>query len=298
MVFAEALLKAGNFRPNLTQYEILLPRAGRLTPPVEEAVDRAYSVRTENQPDCSLLRRYSTIAYIAGALTGMTEETKARYKDLSDILADGGVFGYAPHVFGTDPKKHPQVTAQEVRDMDYLWAVVMPEFHFNWLDPLAQGNAIEEGWAESFGIPSVYLMPEGQKFSRLTLGMDNIDHEIRYKNFEDAIAQAGDYAARIVEFRKEGSKVINLFREINGLAEEPKIERELHLFDLDTGRIGKVKFHDWVEGGTYGVRFPDGSWKEYHDRNPHFRPEVRDRRDVNYILIPVPKGQAPNILAA
>lgn len=298
MVFAEALLKNGSFRPNLMQYEVLLHRAGRLTPPVEEAINRAYAVRTARKEDCALIPKFDSIAYLAGALTGMTEETKARYKDLSDILAEVGVFGYAPHIFGTDPKKHPTVTAREVRDMDYLWAVVMPEFHFNWLDPLAQGNAIEEGWAESFGIPAVYLMPEGQKFSRLTLGMDNIDHEIRYQSFEDAITQAKDYAARIVEFRKGGGKVINLFREANGHVAEPKIEKVLHLFDLDSGKIGEVKFHDWRDSGNYGVLFPDGSWKEYHDRNPHFRPEIRERDDVNYILMPIQKGQAPKEIAA
>jgi len=34
----------------------------------------------------------------------------------------------------------------------------MADFHINWLDPIAHGNAIEEGWAEAHFVPAVYMV--------------------------------------------------------------------------------------------------------------------------------------------
>lgn len=171
----------------LKDYVKWLNREGRLTPAVADAVNLADDE----------IHRGTVVFYIAGALTGASEEEKERYVKTSEIIStqrNGAkrkrcFFGYAPHIYGTDPKKHPHVTPQEVRDIDYLWAVVMAEAHVNFLDPIAHGNAIEEGWAEASHIPAVMCIPEGMRVSRLTRGMINIDTFISYKDIQEAYEQ-------------------------------------------------------------------------------------------------------------
>ncbi|HTE57669.1 MAG TPA: hypothetical protein VK694_02910 [Verrucomicrobiae bacterium] len=165
-------------------YRDELEAHGRLTDVVAESVDKAVAVRAGNR----------LLWYLAGPLTGMDEPTKRRYVDLSELIAihDSPVsmFGYAPHAHGTDPIKHPDVTPAEVRDIDYLWSTVVADGHFNCLHPMGHGNAIEEGWAEEAGIPSVYLVPQDMQLSRLVLGMRNVVGTVRYDSFEaDGLAQ-------------------------------------------------------------------------------------------------------------
>lgn len=166
----------------LEDYVKWLKLEGRLTPAVADAVNLA------NEK----IHRGTIVFYIAGALTEASEEDKERYARTSEIISTRrngkgrSFFGYAPHIYGTDPKKHPQVTPQEVRDIDYLWAVVMAEAHVNFLDPIAHGNAIEEGWAEASHIPAIMCVPEGMRISRLTRGMINIDTFVSYEDIEDA----------------------------------------------------------------------------------------------------------------
>jgi hypothetical protein len=277
MVFAQSLDSIIKIKPNLMQYEYLLKEKGRLTPVVKDAFVRAYGVKTACDAS-GLFSKWKMVAYIAGPLTGMTEEIKQRYKDLSDSLAEVGVFGYAPHVFGTDPKKHPNVSAQEVRDVDYLWAVVMPHVHFNYLDPMAHGNAIEEGWAEASNVLTIYLSLKGQALSRLVKGMDNIFGTITYEDHQVALAQAQKFGKEISEYSKT-----NNVSEFFNKSEKEKAN-SLLLLDCNTGRVGKIRYHDWIESGTYFVDFGT-EWKEYPDRNPHFRQFISPSSDANYILL-------------
>ncbi len=172
-------------RSTIDEYAAALTKKGRITPIVREALDKAREVRAE----------YDLVFYLAGPLTGVSEEVKLRYKALSELIAarhdtHTKMFGYAPHLYGTDPVKHPAVTAEEVRDVDYLWAVVVPDGHFNSWEPVAHGNAIEEGWAEAHSIPAVYLVPQGMLTSRLVRGMHNIVGTITYADFHaDALPQ-------------------------------------------------------------------------------------------------------------
>lgn len=148
-----------------------LQASGRLTSAVLQAIARARAVT----------RMYSTIIYIAGPLTGVSDECKERYCKISKhVERQEGCFGYAPHLHGTDPVEHPDVTPGEVRDIDFLWAVVVADMHINCLHPAGHGNAIEEGWAEMAGIPVVYLAPVDLRLSRLVMGMRNIKQVVRY----------------------------------------------------------------------------------------------------------------------
>jgi hypothetical protein len=177
--------RAEKNRLSLGDYTTELQELGRLTPVVQEALGKV-AVAQET---------YDTIFYLAGALTGVPEETKENYAKLSDHIAGrDGMFGYAPHLHGTDPVKHPSVTAGEVRDIDYAWAVVAADYHINSLAPVAAGPGIEEGWAEAAGIPTVYLAPEDFRASRIVLGMHNVVGEIRYNDFEqDALPQLDQF---------------------------------------------------------------------------------------------------------
>jgi len=116
----------------------------------------------------------------------MSEEVKSRYGLLSDLVAaNKGMFGYAPHLHGTDPVAHPHVTPEEVRDIDFLFAAIVPDYHLNCWSPLAHGNAVEAGWAEINGVPSIYLVPRNIVLSRLVRGMHNIAGIITYDVFEE-----------------------------------------------------------------------------------------------------------------
>ncbi len=163
---------------SIIQYEELLSRLGRRTPAVDAALNRAKEVRAS----------YRHIAYIAGALTGYADDVKQRYETVSRTLAQTGQpgdwFGYAPHLHGTDPVAHPKVTANEVRDIDFLYAVLVADFHINFLSPVAHGNAVEEGWAEMAGIRVLYAVPQGFTASRIVRGMHNVSATVTYQDFE------------------------------------------------------------------------------------------------------------------
>lgn len=184
------------FRPKdpgiIESYADELAAEGRLTPVVQDSIDVARAVR----------EKHELVFYIAGPLTGMPDEVKDRYRHTSGLVSgrqsDVAMYGYAPHINGTDPVKHPDVTPAEVRDIDYLWAVHTADLHLNFLDPTAHGNAIEAGWAEANGIPAVYVVGRGARLSRLVLGMRNIARTIIYDQFEeDGLAQIDDYLNEI-----------------------------------------------------------------------------------------------------
>jgi len=57
--------------PNLFYYEESLQEQQRLTPVVQEAIDRAFAVKEGKFPNEDTERSFRSIAYIAGGLTGM-----------------------------------------------------------------------------------------------------------------------------------------------------------------------------------------------------------------------------------
>lgn len=160
----------------LLYYTDMLAAADRLTPRLQEALDKAHQIRAENE----------YIYYIAGALTGVDEATKDRFARISELIQSYNkpMFGYAPHLHGTDPVHDTAPTPNEVHDIDYLWARILSDAHINFWWPVAHGNAVEAGWAEQAKIPTVYMLPTDFTASRLIRGMTNITAEIRYVDFE------------------------------------------------------------------------------------------------------------------
>lgn len=81
----------------LSTYTAKLKRNGRMTDIMQEALEKAKTIRSN----------YTTIIYIAGGLTGMSEEVKARYATLSALIASyEGMFGYARHRSSCTPSRY------------------------------------------------------------------------------------------------------------------------------------------------------------------------------------------------
>jgi len=264
-------------KPTLKQWEYQLRESGDLSAAVDEAFERASRIFTDGVRGSYPPRNYIGRAYIAGALTGMPDEIKKRYEETSRICFEYDIFGYAPHLFGTDPVKHPNVPPHEVRAIDFLWGVVVPCFHINWLDPLA-ANLIEEGWAEICDVPAIYLLPEEkyENLSRLIKGMKNVKKVITYSSYEDGLKQISEYLKQIKAFidSNQFSQICDFFDAQAGITYRPKSSisvpvSEISLVDLNTGEIGKLVAHDWKESGTLTAEFPNGVKRCYPDGNPY-----------------------------
>jgi hypothetical protein len=174
--------------PSIDEYAAELKRRGRITEVTKEAIAKARTVTCE----------YKNILYVAGPLTGMSEEVKERYGRISDVVARvPGWFGYVPHLHGTDPIAHPDVSADEVRDVDFLWSTVVATAQVNCLFPVAHGNGIEEGWAELAEIPTLYLVPASFMPSRLVRGMWNVGRTVSYDNFDDCLFEVYRFVAEL-----------------------------------------------------------------------------------------------------
>lgn len=185
-------------RPTIEAYAKQLSAQNRITLTVQEALHQAKKAQLE----------YDVIFYIAGALTRMSDEVKGRYADVSYLVGSyhkpKTMFGYAPHLYGTDPVKHPDITPQEVHDIDYLWATIVPDGHLNFWIPVAHGNAIEAAWAEQYNIPSLYVVPTGVTLSRLVRGMRNIIGTLTYADFHlDGLPQIQQFLNEISQTSTE-----------------------------------------------------------------------------------------------
>lgn len=167
----------------LEEYAAWLKKAGRDTAVVKTSIDFAKRKRDQGAISC----------YIAGPLTYVGTEDKERYVKTAEICEGHGFFGYVPHMHLTDPKTNPLVTPNEVRDIDFLWAAIMADLHINFLFPIAQGNGIEEGWAEDRHIPAIYVAPVELRLSRLVAGMRNRIHTVFYRQVDDCFPLVDRY---------------------------------------------------------------------------------------------------------
>lgn len=279
-------------RPDLSSYAQGLALQGRLNSAVEESIAKALELQGTT----------SAIVYLAGPLTGVSEELKARYGQLSDLLStyapvvDGmprAFFGYAPHLHGTDPVKHPDVSSETVRDIDKIWGAIVPSIAINCLFPTAHGNAIEAGWEESSMVPAIFMNPTGNKLSRLTTGLNNIIRVIEYDDFEtDGIGalkvQMDEIHAWMQHFPGRDPreffylnfpnirKPLLLLNDLDPTGFHPvfSVDDEMVYINDPTsphyGKAGDVLWHDWQGSGDIALQFEDGSTTTVHDQSEGF----------------------------
>lgn len=276
-------------RVSIEQYVESLRLRNLLTPPIVESLEKAQKIRKSTK----------AIVYIAGALTGVDEETKKRYGLVSEYLqnwGEGKFFGYVPHLHGTDPVKHPQVTPEEVRIIDHLWAVVAADLHINFLYPTAHGNAIEEGWSESGLIPAIYLNPKGNKLSRLTLGMDNRLATVEYSQNEEILGGIKPILDELSvwldtfptkdprefyycsPYMLRNPSLIGAGLDPNHFHPNFSLSQFLvYVTDPNHpryGQVGEMVSHDWKESGMVGIRFSDGQTTNLTDGYENTPPQV------------------------
>jgi hypothetical protein len=279
-------------RPDLNDYAYGLELQGRYNPAVADSIAKAKELQAST----------NAIVYIAGPLTGTSEGHKARYGQISDLLASFGstedgarqvFFGYAPHLHGTDPIKHPDVSSEAVRDIDYIWGRIVPAFTVNCLYPTAHGNAIEAGWEENTLVPAIMMNPRDNKLSRLTKGLNNVMLAIEYDDFESDGLEALELKLDEVhawmqhfpnrdvrEFfylNYENIRTPSLvLHELDPAGFHPVFNvKDALIYIKDTsspyyGMAGNVVYHDWKESGEILLSFPDGGTTILDDQSNSF----------------------------
>lgn len=279
-------------RTTIDDYLRALESAGRITEAVEQAAEKAQRVRESTR----------CVFYIAGPLRDVDDATKARYATVHDLLSSyqkGLFFGYAPHLEGTDPKKNPNLLPTEVRDIDYLWATLMADFHINFWFPTSHGNAVEEGWAEKGLIPSIFLHPSGKELSRFVLGMNNVVELVQYQDFfTDGIGQLQRLLDEMAtwlklfpdrdprEFYYLSARIVGdpiqgrngpgtsefhpafCFADLLCYVRNPEHPRH--------GQVGTLSCGDWRDSGVFLAEFPDGAVVQFPNNT----------RDVSYWWTP------------
>ncbi|OGD66444.1 hypothetical protein A3F08_01200 [Candidatus Berkelbacteria bacterium RIFCSPHIGHO2_12_FULL_36_9] len=133
----------------------------------------------------SKLSQSKKIVYIGGSLTHVPPDEKIRYEKSAKLVDKLGGFGYAPHIYGTDPIKHLNVSPQDVRDIDFFWSVLMSDLSIFWCDYPAFGPGIEMAWAEVYNIPSIKIINNKIKLSRLAKGLRDKSKIIEYDSDKD-----------------------------------------------------------------------------------------------------------------
>jgi len=133
----------------------------------------------------SKLSKSQKIIYIGGSLTHVPQAEKTRYEKSAKLVDKLGGFGYVPHIYGTDPIKHPDVLSNDVRDIDFFWSVLMSDLSIFWCDYPAFGTGIEMAWAEVYKIPSIKIINKNIKLSRLAKGLRDKSEIIEYDNDKD-----------------------------------------------------------------------------------------------------------------
>lgn len=121
------------------------------------------------------------IFYVAGALTNVSDPTiTARYDATDAIIREAGALTYLPHEHGSDPKRHPQLTPDDIYVIDFLWGTVLSNAVVLWGAPPSLGVGVQLGWCDTYQIPTALLQPTSVKLSRLAEAIAQRVTVIRY----------------------------------------------------------------------------------------------------------------------
>jgi transcriptional regulator with XRE-family HTH domain len=130
-------------------------------------------------------------AYLACALTGLTEVERSNIFRISDIISnvcnENGIVLYQPR-HATDPKLHVGVSASAVYEQDkghVLESDVI--IHLGHHPSTGAGEELE--FARSALLPIILVYPDTTKISRMILGIPSLIIQIAYKNIDDLVVQ-------------------------------------------------------------------------------------------------------------
>lgn len=128
--------------------------------------------------------------YVSGALTGLNSENscmKEFYEGIAKVVDEvlGPDTAYVPHKH-TDPIKHPNVTPEEVYQIDSE-RVCESDLIIAYIGAASTGTGIELGIAKCHGIPILLLYMKGETVSRLPKGMVSKTNICEYTSEEQAL---------------------------------------------------------------------------------------------------------------
>jgi len=128
--------------------------------------------------------------FFAGPLTDLKnpDVTKAFYKQLAVVAQKNGFDYFWAFLNGTDPVKNPNVTAQQVYQVD-TQELQKSDIMVAYMGEPSTGTGIEIEYAHTHNIP-VYIMYEsGKHISRMLLGCPAVKKELVFTSEEDALTQ-------------------------------------------------------------------------------------------------------------
>jgi transcriptional regulator with XRE-family HTH domain len=133
-------------------------------------------------------------AYLACALTGLTENDRKVIFGISDLVAEvckeNNISLYEPRK-RTDPLLHADVTAPDV----YAWdkhSVLNSDLLIHLCHHPSTGAGEELEFAQAALLPIILIFPDDLKVSRMVLGIPSLVIQIAYKTVEDLHAQLSE----------------------------------------------------------------------------------------------------------
>ncbi len=123
-------------------------------------------------------------AYIGGALTHADEKQKILYKKISKLCENMGIEAYVPHVWGTDPVKHPDVSPEDVWHINKR-QVSSANIMIAFVGKPSLGVGAELEIARINNVKIIIWWFEGEKVSRMTLGNPGVIKKIEAEDEKD-----------------------------------------------------------------------------------------------------------------
>ena len=134
--------------------------------------------------------------YVSGALTN--GERKSFYEKIGKEISDNGWNPYIPHLH-TDPKDNPDVTPEEVYEVD-MKKIEESSYVVAYVGLPSLGVGAELEHANACGIPIILMYKKGERVSRLVQGIPKVCLTIVYENEEDGIHQLWKKLLRHIAF--------------------------------------------------------------------------------------------------
>jgi DNA-binding XRE family transcriptional regulator len=207
----------------------------------EEVVERAQQLMLyKDLPDCiddehaaegpalvhPRVHRVPLRAYLASALTGLSEDARKTVFDISDrvsqICLEVNIELYEPRK-KTDPVFNPEVSDAEVFKMDHD-RVVTSDLVIHLCHYPSTGAGEELGFAYASLVPIMLLAPGDQRVSRMITGIPSFKLEIRYEKPEDL-----------------NSLLPKRLLEIRPYLEERRVTREQHEVNIVGERVRDLR---------------------------------------------------------